>query len=333
MTTLRFRIAGTSYVAEPRRAAVERARDIGFDESDAGRVALVATEMATNIAQHAGEGELLVVDTSGHPPAIELLAIDKGPGIADLARATEDGYSTAGTLGHGLGSMARQADEFQVFTQQPGGTVTMARILPSKAAPTDDFLASAVSVPYPEEVVCGDAWSLVWRRSQGELLVVDGLGHGMGASEAALEAVRVFKASRSSSPPELVEELHAALRHTRGAALAVAAIDLEAQAVKYSGLGNIGAIVVTPERTRINMASQNGTAGHAARRIIEFSYPFRSGSTLVMFTDGMTQKFDVAAYARLWSHDPAVVAGVLYRDCSRGRDDVTVVVARQRSAT
>ena len=128
MTSLQVHVTSKSHAAEARRVAVDRAQQLGFDEVTVGRVALVATELATNIAQHADTGELLIRETVESNPLIELLAIDKGPGIANLSRAMEDGYSTAGTLGHGLGSIVRQADQFEVFSQQPGGTVGMARI-------------------------------------------------------------------------------------------------------------------------------------------------------------------------------------------------------------
>jgi len=331
MTTLQFPISSTSHAAESRRVAADRARELGFDESVAGRVALVASELATNIAQHAGEGEILLGDTGGPRPAIELLAIDKGPGIQNLTRAMEDGYSTAGTLGHGLGSVGRQSDEFEVFTQSPGGTVAVARI--ARTAARSDagvFSIAGVSVAHQGEPVCGDDWAVSWRNTQGELLVVDGLGHGAAAADAAQQAVRVFRSARTSSAPVVVEELHQGLRATRGAAVAVAAIDLDGGLVKLAGLGNVGASIITPDRKRINLVTQNGTAGHAARRINEFTYPFRADSILIMFTDGLTSSWDPAAYPSLWSYDPAIIAGVLYRDFSRRRDDVTVVVGKAR---
>jgi serine phosphatase RsbU (regulator of sigma subunit) len=220
-----------------------------------------------------------------------------------------------------------------MFSQRPGGTVAMTRIWRPAPRREEDLLVGGVSVPHPGEPVCGDDWAVRWRRRQGELLVADGLGHGIAASEAALQAVRVFLASNASSPVESVEELHQALRPTRGAAVAVAAIDLDRGLVKFAGLGNIGASIVTPERKRTSLVSQNGTAGHSARRFNEFSYPFKPGSLLVMFSDGLASGWDPAAYTGLWSYDPVVIAGVLYRDFSRNRDDVTVVAARERAST
>ena len=78
------------------------------------------------------------------------------------------------------------------------------------------------------------------------------------------------------------------------------------------------------------MVSHNGTAGHSAGRIQEFTYPVPPQATIVMFSDGLGSHWDLAAYPGLAQRSPALIAGVLYRDFSRRRDDVTVVVARER---
>ncbi len=78
------------------------------------------------------------------------------------------------------------------------------------------------------------------------------------------------------------------------------------------------------------MVSHNGTAGHSAARIQEFHYPVPAGAIVVMFSDGLATQWDLQAYPGLRQRSASVIAGVLYRDFSRRRDDVTVVVARER---
>src|SRR4051794_25187070 len=117
-----------SQVAEARRMAGDLARRSGFDEVDAGRVALVATELATNLVRHGGGGTLVAesfedADGSG----VELLSLDKGPGMADVQRSFSDGYSTAGSAGTGLGAVSRVADRCVVFSRPGEGTALMAR--------------------------------------------------------------------------------------------------------------------------------------------------------------------------------------------------------------
>ena len=71
---------------------------------------------------------------------------------------------------------------------------------------------------------------------------------------------------------------------------------------------------------------------HTAARIQEFHYPVPSGAIVVMFSDGLATQWDLKAYPGLQQRSASVIAGVLYRDFSRRRDDVTVVVARERHA-
>ncbi len=328
-----FAIVDTTSVGEARRAALWLAARIGFSEARGGQLALVVTELATNLARHARKGEILLrpLDSPSERPGIEVLAIDAGPGIPDMALSARDGYSTAGTLGHGLGAIRRQSDEFWVYTQ-PSGTVIAARVArDAGAAPAPLPLdIGAVCVSKPGEDICGDHWG--WRMRAGRLSVVvaDGLGHGLGAHEAARHAIASFDEDPERSPRDAVERMHGALRPTRGAAVAVLAVDLERGVARYSGLGNIAAAVLREDGTRQNFVSQNGIAGHAASRFQEFNYAVPPKSIIVMHSDGLGTHWNVAQYKGLASRHPSLIAGVLYRDFARRRDDVTVVVASER---
>ena len=94
-----------SQISEARRAVETLARQNGFNEEDAGRTALVVTELATNLIKHGGGGEILVGAYDDKDGAgIEILALDKGQGMNDVQACMRDGYSSAGTRGHGLGA-------------------------------------------------------------------------------------------------------------------------------------------------------------------------------------------------------------------------------------
>jgi hypothetical protein len=125
----------------------------------------------------------------------------------------------------------------------------------------------------------------------------------------------------------MVEFAHGALRSTRGAALAVADLDL-AREVRYAGIGNIAGLVSTSHDTR-HMVSHPGIVGHEVRKIQEFVYPWSQDSLLVMHSDGLATHWNLDQYPGLASRRPSLIAGVLYRDFTRGRDDVAVVVARK----
>jgi hypothetical protein len=178
--------------------------------------------------------------------------------------------------------------------------------------------------------MCGDGWSVEVGRHHAAMIVADGLGHGLLAAEAAAAAVGVFSEDPLRNPAVALEEIHRALRPTRGAAVAVAAIEFERDMVVYSGLGNIVGSIVA-DNSRRNLVSHNGTAGHAAARINDYSYPIPQHSMLVLHSDGLGTHWNPADYPGLWTSDPSIVAGVLYRDFTRRRDDVTVVVGRRRT--
>lgn len=324
-------ISDQSQIAGARRTAEARARSLGFDELRTGRVALIATEMASNILKHATHGHLTVApfaDSTGR--GLELLAADKGPGIGDVARSLEDGYSTVGTPGSGLGAIRRQADIFDIWSRPGAGTVLMARILAEDGAAggvAADWEIGTVLVPYPGELECGDSWAFGLKSGAPSLFAVDGSGHGPQAALAARSAVEAFEKSDQMDSVRVMETVHRALAPTRGAAVAVARVDRPARLVRFSGVGNIGAALVS-DGTIKRMVSLNGTAGHVAPRMREFTYPFSGAATIILHSDGVSAKWDLPVYPGLAACRPSTIAALLSRDFRRTNDDSLVAVLR-----
>jgi anti-sigma regulatory factor (Ser/Thr protein kinase) len=326
--TLVNSVRDASEVGEARRAAIGLAHRKGFSQDIEARIALVATELATNLLKHAGEGlvainEFLDADGSG----IELIALDKGPGIADVARCLIDGFSTAGSPGTGLGAVTRVSDNYAIYSRPGIGTVVMARFLAPNALPPGAIEIGVMIDAYPGETVCGDGWATMTGRRGDTLLLVDGAGHGPHAAHAAETAALAFYDNIDKECVPLVEAIHRALAPTRGAALAVARIDGDARVVRFVGVGNIGAVMVNGGDAR-RMASYNGTAGHVAPRIREFTYPFTSRPLVILHSDGLSARWEIAAYPGLVAGHPSLVAGLLFRHYRRDDDDATVVAMR-----
>ncbi len=317
-------------VGQARRAISDFSRRLGFNETEAGKVAIVATELGTNLIKHAGGGELFArALADGAAPGIELLAVDHGPGISDAAGSLRDGFSTSGTPGTGLGAISRLSTFFDIFSLPERGTVVLAVLgnREGRSGPRS-FDIGGVSVPMRGEPVCGDAWFAQQEQHSARFILADGLGHGASAAEAAREGVEAFAASSKGSPAELMQVVHAALQKTRGAAVAIATIDLERQLVVYAGLGNIASTIFRPGGRR-NLVSYNGTAGHEARKIQEFSYPWERDAVLVMHSDGLSSRWDLEQYPGLPARRAGLIAGQIYSDHTRRTDDVTVLAARQ----
>lgn len=306
-------------VSEARRQAVAAAGAAGYAETASGRVAIVATELATNVLRHGGGGELLA---GGEGDVLELIALDQGPGMASVEACLEDGYSTGGTRGEGLGAVVRQADFVDIYSRPGLGAAVLARF----GGGSGPRRWAGLEAAYPGELVCGDAWA-VCEGEDGSLsaMVADGLGHGLLAAEAAAAAISVFASRPDAAPARHLEAAHGALRASRGAAVAVARLDTAG--VVFAGVGNIAGVVVSAAGAR-KMISHNGTVGHVAKRFQAFDYPAVPPSLVVMHSDGLGSNWTLDRYPGLAGADPAVIAGVLYRDFSRRRDDVCVVVLK-----
>jgi anti-sigma regulatory factor (Ser/Thr protein kinase) len=324
-------VSDPSQVGEARRAASALAGRLGFGETEAGKVALVVTEAGTNLVKHGGGGELVLraLERDG-AVGVEVLALDRGPGMTAPDRCLRDGFSTAGSPGTGLGAVARLSDRFDLYSAPEAGTALLARLWsrPATPSPTPQGLeVGVVHLARPGEEVCGDGWAAEWRDGRGTLLVADGLGHGPVAAEAAREAVRVFRENADLDAVEILRRVHAALAHTRGAAVAVADLVPAAEVLRFAGVGNISGTIFAGGASRSTI-SHNGTAGYEMRKVQEFVYPFPAGALLVLHSDGLATHWRLDRYPGLAARHPGLVAGVLYRDFQRGRDDVTVLVAR-----
>jgi anti-sigma regulatory factor (Ser/Thr protein kinase) len=325
-----IRATDASHAGEARRHAASYAEQMKFSEGDRGALAIAVTEITTNLVKHAGHGIVLIQPlVQNGSRGIRVLGVDKGPGIGDIAGALADGHSTAGTAGNGLGAIQRLAHAFDIYSMPNVGTAVVADFWFNRKMPRLPIEAGVVSVPINGEDVCGDGWSANKIGDSTVFMVVDGLGHGILASEAAREAENVFDQSSSPSPTTILQDAHDSLRKTRGAAMAIARIDPDRGLVSFAGVGNIGASIVSPTGSR-GMTSHNGIVGHQLHKIQEFSFPWNPDGLLVMHSDGMNTRWDLKAYPGIWSKHPALIAGLLYRDFARERDDVTVLVAKAR---
>jgi anti-sigma regulatory factor (Ser/Thr protein kinase) len=330
-------VAETSQVGEARRHATRLAESIGLGESDAGRVALVATELATNLVHHAQGGRLMLAaraaDAFGEPmPAdVEMIAVDDGPGMGDVNACLRDGYSTAGTPGTGLGAVQRMADDVSISSTPGRGSIVLARVrarTAAKPAARPALRIGAISLPAPGESVCGDAYAIRVAGHGARVLVADGLGHGPGAAEASTVAVQVFDGAPRDAPAQLLERAHAPMRATRGAAAAMAQLDAAAGTLAFAGAGNICGRIVSGVGDR-TLLSQHGTLGLQIRRLVDSPYEWPEHALLVMHSDGVATRWTLSETTGLIQCDPSVIAAWLLREHRRPRDDATVVVIRR----
>jgi len=288
-----LRLDDASQVGHARRVVQKLAEQQGFDAADAGRAALVATELASNVLKHAARGEL----------HLRVLA--------------------HGDQGIGLGAVSRLAQVFDVHTDAQGAVV-LARVYKQDGTPKDIRLGVSQHSLH-DDPACGDTWHVTLGEQRVSALLIDGLGHGEEAERAAKAGAQAFAQSPFSAPQQLLGELHQAMAGTRGGAVAIAQYEGARDSVAFIGIGNIGATLVGGERPR-GLASHPGIVGGQYRKGQVFDYAHVKGNLLIMFSDGLQSRWNLQAYPGLVLRHPAVIAAVLHRDFCRGRDDVTVLV-------
>lgn len=325
----RVRVAELADLATVRGTAAELAAVAGMGEEPAGRVQLVVSELATNLLRHATSGGAMLLRASDLPGGVDCMALDQGPGIADLGRALADRQTAqpaAGAgLGYGLGAVRRLSERFDIHSVPGIGTAVFARVRTPAAPPAevDTFTWGAAMLPMSGGDHCGDGFLV---RPDGLVVVADGLGHGEPASLAARRVEEVARhASADDDPQTVLFAAHEALRGTRGAAVAV--VRVAPGRIDYAGVGNI-AVTVLRREGRTALPERWGVVGYNAAPPRTVRLAWEPGDHILLGSDGCSRIADLYVERHLRHVAPELAAAVLLRDTTARLDDQTVVVLR-----
>ncbi|NKJ49356.1 serine/threonine protein kinase [Burkholderia sp. SG-MS1] len=322
-------LADKSGVADARRRAVQMAQTLGLAEKSQADAALIVTEAATNILKYAGHGEIVLKSTDeAGASSLDVIALDRGPGIANLGAACADGFSTGGSLGAGLGTIARHSALFDIYSVAGNGTALLARVGEKAPAARPPFLVGAKSTPKRGQDVSGDAWAVREAADGLWLTLLDGLGHGALAADASRRAVDIFMAADPAAlPEEVLRTVHAGIKATRGAVMAIAKIEPAKAMLSFAGVGNIVSTVHAGETTQ-HLLSTDGTVGYNMRTVRPTQASWATGSVFIATTDGLSTRWNLNRHPGLTSRHPSLIASVLHRDFARDADDATIVVIK-----
>jgi serine/threonine-protein kinase RsbT len=129
VTNAVVRVRSASDIVTARQQGRALAEQIGFAGGDPTVIATVISELARNILEYARSGEVILsVGQNSGRVGITIVARDPGPGIGDLSKAMQDGYTTGRGLGLGLPGVKRLVDDFQIVSEvQTGTTVTVTK--------------------------------------------------------------------------------------------------------------------------------------------------------------------------------------------------------------
>ncbi|GAB2794115.1 serine/threonine protein kinase [Rhabdobacter roseus] len=326
-----FSLTDRSYLNILKKDIVKIAEPVGLSTKRVAELELVISEISTNLLKHAGGGELVVrLLYENANKGIEILSIDKGPGMADPARMIEDGVSTTGTLGHGLGSIKRLSDQFQLYSLKGWGTVLLSRIFsqPVSQSPPASVGIYPVVLRKPGEKVCGDAYA--WKANPYflKVMLADGLGHGPLANLAAQRACEAFRKSTFNDPSDILKDIHKHVKDTRGLVGTVAVYDLLHKTWRICGVGNISTRLCNALTAKTHMPF-NGILGiNISGRLQSQTIVNETGSYLVLCSDGISTRWETNKHAAVFKYDLSILAAVIYKDYARHSDDMSVVVVK-----
>jgi phosphoserine phosphatase RsbX len=184
----------------------------------------------------------------------------------------------------------------------------------------------AVARPKQNETVSGDVY-LVCEQPEARLLValVDGLGSGEEAAQAAQAAEQTIRAHAEMSLKELVQLTHIALQGTRGAVIGVLRLDLNKHQAHFVGVGNIGVHVYSQQS--IKPISKNGFLGFRLPVLLELRYSYNPGDVFVLYSDGISGHFGQDWRINI-RHPPQPIAEYILAGYGKSTDDATVVVVK-----
>lgn len=331
-----YHVASEGAVVAVRRTAKEMAIDSGFSAVVAEEVALAVGELAQNIVRHAGSGQIVLsIVRCGADMGIQVDASDQGEGIADPNIAMTDGYSTAGGLGCGLGAVNRLMDQLNILSSgqfSQGAHIRCVRwnrpaIKERLQNPLD---IGVVSQSKLGENVNGDAYLVVETDQTSLAAVIDGVGHGAAAHQAATTVHRYVETHAREPLDRILTGASHNCRATRGAVMALVRIDWRTGVVQHAGVGNIETrlLAVSPGI----LLPRRGILGHGTMSVRVNRQVWGPGDVLVLFSDGLRSSWRWEQFPSASVLSSQQLARELFDELVRGDDDATVLVVKYRSS-
>lgn len=345
---LGLEIENESDIGICRRKAVSAAVKMGFDEVKTGEIAILVSELVTNVLKHGGgKGKIVIcqLKDSNSKKAIEFWCCDSGNGISNMQNAIRDGYSEKSTLGIGLGTIRRFSDEleinpvssaeikekFSLASHDLKHCIRSLKWVPAKIwmGLNHKLLSGAASRCKPGEQVNGDAYLINHIDPDTTIIsVIDGLGHGSQAHIASQLAKEQLILKQHLPVDDLMKFVHNSIRGTRGVTIGLSLINTQLNKISFCGIGNIESFIMTPQG-KTNLLSYGGICGHNMRTPRVFENNFNPGDSVCFYSDGITTRWKPEDID--WSKSPQTNAELILNQYSRPNDDATVLIVRYSS--
>ena len=330
-THISFNANDRSYFSLIKKEIHRQANEAGIKAERINELDLIVAEMTSNLFKYSDDGEILMgTFVNDGAPYIELISIDNGPGIANPSRMMQDGVSTTNTLGHGLGSMKRLSDTFELYSQIGWGTIVLSRVYntPPPKKNKSPVIIRPIVVAKPGETTSGDGFVYKSTDRYIKMMLADGLGHGPEANMAINEAAAVFKVFPDYSPTETLRFIHNNIKKTRGAVINIVGYEFDTKTWISAGIGNIAARFMGPATFKNHM-SYNGIVGHNIPNTMnDQQYSADQFNQVMLCSDGIKTRIEMTKYPQMYKYDQTILAAAIYKDHARRNDDMSVVLAK-----
>ena len=328
-----YKIDDRSLIAFIKREIHNLALRIGFTPHRAAETDIIVAELTSNLIKYAQGGEILYRANveEGHNE-IEIYCLDKGAGFDNLSKIMNDGYSSSNTLGHGLGSIKRLSNDFQIYSMKNWGCVQHIKICDKNdliLSPAQTGLNyAAIAVNYPGEKVCGDGYHIKSSKRGFQIFLGDGLGHGEHANEAIQLAIKAFKQSIETEPAEILRDIHLKVKKSRGLVGTIASVDYKTGVWTICGIGNISTRIYEGLDNK-TYTPYNGIIGHNIPRTLNSTMvPYKKHQIIIMHSDGLRTRWNLNDMNSILKQHSGVIASSIYKENLRGTDDASILVGK-----
>ncbi len=300
----------------------------GFVERDIQELEIVVRELLANISRHGGgEGTIVFYsrELADRLPTLIIDFMDNGPGFPDYDLSLHDNTISGFTPGGGLPSARRFCDRVELMPNSPKGAIV--RITKSSSRSNPHRIGSFVvlSKPHLGETHNGDQATVIHTNNFTLVALVDGLGHGLVAFQAAKSAITIIEQNYQVPLDQLIKIMHIELMKTRGAAVSLAKINYDPQTIDYLGIGNVNTALIS--NTANHLVNYNGTVGLDISRSHVVTYKYELGMRLIMYTDGLASNWMKNQDLNI-ECDALQQAHTILSSHARPTDDATLVLGK-----
>ena len=189
-----------------------------------------------------------------------------------------------------------------------------------------DIEVASFARPCLGERVSGDTVVIEHRDDILFLAIIDGLGHGPQANTVAQHAERFLRNGWSYDVLDTLQRLHLKLKGTLGAAAGLCVVDRDIREVRYAGVGNT--VLRTFGSLATRLVSIDGIVGSRLRTPAVQTAPLNESGVILMYTDGVSDRFDAGQYPQMHYHNASAIAHRIVASFGKLYDDATCLAMR-----